>query len=213
MYLEPGESRRVRIPLDDKALRYFNVKTGRWEVEGGTYQLQIGASSRDIRLSAPLSAAGTGAPDPYDPALLPSYYAGQIAQVSGEEFAALLGRPLPPSQWDTEAPLELNDTFAQLYYAKSGLGRLVYRILAWDLRRTQAKGKPDLNALFRMYMPFRGAAKLTGGILNLDMVRALVEVFNGRFFRGAGHLISAWVGKGRAEKATRKALERGGEQP
>ena len=50
--LEAGESKTVTIPLDDKAFRYWNVKTDRWEVEGGSYQLLVGASSADIRLTA-----------------------------------------------------------------------------------------------------------------------------------------------------------------
>ena len=40
------------IPLDDKAFRYWNVKTDRWETEGGSYQLLVGASVQDIRLRA-----------------------------------------------------------------------------------------------------------------------------------------------------------------
>ena len=62
----PGESRTVSIALDDKAFRYWNVKTDRWEVEGGSYQLRVGASSADIRLTAEVSVKGTDAPDPYE---------------------------------------------------------------------------------------------------------------------------------------------------
>ncbi len=51
MQLQPGESKTVTIPLDDKAFRYWNVKTDRWEVEGGSYQLRVGASVQDIRLT------------------------------------------------------------------------------------------------------------------------------------------------------------------
>ena len=40
------------IPLDDKAFRYWNVKTDRWETEGGSCQLLVGASVQDIRLRA-----------------------------------------------------------------------------------------------------------------------------------------------------------------
>ena len=40
------------IPLDDKAYRYWNMATDSWEVEGGSYQLRVGASSADIRLTA-----------------------------------------------------------------------------------------------------------------------------------------------------------------
>lgn len=37
VFLKAGESRRVTIPFDDKTFRYWNVKTGRWEIEGGNY--------------------------------------------------------------------------------------------------------------------------------------------------------------------------------
>ena len=43
------------IPLDDKAFRYWNVKTDRWETEGGSCQLLVGASVQDIRLRAEVS--------------------------------------------------------------------------------------------------------------------------------------------------------------
>src|SRR5699024_2352358 len=61
-YLEPGASTRVTIPLDDKAFRYFNVQTDQWEIEGGTYQIEIGASCQDILLTGTLSVTGTDAP-------------------------------------------------------------------------------------------------------------------------------------------------------
>ena len=53
--LAAGESKTVTLTLDDKAFRYWNVKTDRWEVEGGSYQLRVGASSADIRLTAEVS--------------------------------------------------------------------------------------------------------------------------------------------------------------
>ena len=34
---------------------YWNVKTDRWETEGGSYQLLVGASVQDIRLRAEVS--------------------------------------------------------------------------------------------------------------------------------------------------------------
>lgn len=42
----------MTIPFDDKTFRYYNVKTNGWEVEGGAYQIYIGASVEDIRLRA-----------------------------------------------------------------------------------------------------------------------------------------------------------------
>ena len=200
--LEPGESRRVAIPLDDKAFRYFNVSTGRWEVEGGTYLIQVGASSRDIRLTAQVKVAGPGAGTPYDPAALPSYFSGQITRVGDEEFAALLGRPLPESRWDRTVPLDLNDTFTQLQYAKGWVGRRVYKALKGQVDRAEAKGSPDLDALFRLNMPFRGVAKMTGGMADMAMVQALVDIFNGRFWSGLGRLARSWLRKRSMDRRT-----------
>lgn len=59
VFLKAGESKTVAIPLDDKAFRYFNVKTNQFEVEGGEYQILIGASVADIKLSGSVSVAGT----------------------------------------------------------------------------------------------------------------------------------------------------------
>ena len=77
VFIQPGEEKKVHIPLGDKAFRYWNVKTNRWEIEGGKYQIRIGASSEDFRLRVVITIAGTGALYPYARHELPSYYSGQ----------------------------------------------------------------------------------------------------------------------------------------
>ena len=72
VFLKAGESKKVTIQLDDKAFRYFNVDTNKFEVEGGEYTVMIGASVADIRLSGKVSVKGTEAPAPYDMSKLPS---------------------------------------------------------------------------------------------------------------------------------------------
>jgi beta-glucosidase len=139
-------------------------------------------------------------------ALLPSYYAGNITQVSDAEFERLLGRPLPEAKWDQHKPFGRNDTFSQLYYARGRAGRLVYRILTRLKNQSEKKGVPDLNILFIYNMPFRGIAKMMGGAVDIFMVDALLEIFNGYFFRGAAHLIAAWFRKGKKAGQTRRNL-------
>ena len=46
--LEPGESKNVTIALDDRAFAYWSERFDDWHVEGGTYTVEIGVSSRDI---------------------------------------------------------------------------------------------------------------------------------------------------------------------
>ncbi len=56
--LEPSETEEVTVTLDPKAtshpLSYWNVKTNGWETASGDYQVYVGTSSRDIRLTGTL---------------------------------------------------------------------------------------------------------------------------------------------------------------
>ena len=49
--LNPGERERITVSVDIASLTYFNEKTNKWVLEEGTYEIRVGASSRDIRLS------------------------------------------------------------------------------------------------------------------------------------------------------------------
>ncbi len=192
VYLKAGESKTVTIVLDDKAFRYYNVKTNAWEIEGGSYQIMAGSHVADILLSTEVSIEGTKAKPPYQREELPGYYTGQVAAIKDEEFEKLLGRPIPESKWDKSKDLDINDALCQMYYAKSGLARLVFRVLNHMKNKSMEKGEPDLNILFIYNVPFRGIAKMTGGMVSMDMAHALTEVVNGHFFKGMGHLIKGF---------------------
>lgn len=213
VFLEPGESKSITIPLDDKAFRYYNSATGKFEREPGNYLIEVGASVEDIRLEATVQIEGTVAPIPYNPTLLPSYYTGQINNVSAQEFTELLGRPIPESTWNRSAPLEYNDTFSQLFYAKGWVGRSVYKVLTHLKNKAEKKGDPDLNILFIYNLPFRGVAKMMMGAVDMNMVDGLLLIFNGHFFKGTGHLTSSWFKKVHAEKTLRRKLTEIPSQP
>ncbi len=53
--LNPGETRAVHFTIDRDALSYWSPQQKAWVAEPGTFEVQIGASSHDIRLTAPLT--------------------------------------------------------------------------------------------------------------------------------------------------------------
>ena len=199
IFLKAGESKTVTIPLDGRAFRYFNVKTNRFEVEGGEYQIMVGASAVDIRLTGTVSVAGTGAENPYNARELADYYSGTIKAVSDRQFELLLGRPIPDGNWS--GTLTMNDAICQMYYAKSGLARFVYRRLTGMLNKSLEKGTPNLNLMFNYNMPFRGIAKMTGGICTAESAGGILTMVNGHFFKGLGQIISGFVHAGKKHKA------------
>ena len=76
----------------------------------------------------------------------------------------------------------MNDAICQLYCAKSGLARFVYRRMTNMLNKSIEKGKPDLNITFIYNMPFRGIAKMAGGMCTMEMAEGILTIVNGHFF-------------------------------
>ncbi|MEU6458969.1 glycoside hydrolase family 3 C-terminal domain-containing protein [Streptomyces sp. NPDC047065] len=56
--LEPGESSLVTLALGRRAFAFWSETLDRWVVEGGTFGLRVGASSRDIRLETAVALTG-----------------------------------------------------------------------------------------------------------------------------------------------------------
>ena len=170
VWLEAGESKTVTLPLDDKAFRYWNTKTDSWEVEGGTYELRVGANSADIRLTAAVEVNGTSAPNPYAGKALPHYTSGKVQRVPDAEWETLLGRPIPA---DT-VKIDRNMTLGELNHSRSPLCWLVWAVLAMMLNASYKRGKPNLNVMFQYNMPLRALAKMTSGAISMGMVDGIV---------------------------------------
>lgn len=179
-YLEAGESKRVTVKLDDKAFRYWNIKSNKWERESGIYKISVGTSSEKMLLSAELKLDGTCAVPPYDLTKLPHYQCGKVQKVPKSEFEKLLGHSVP----DGKPDISHNMTLGEMKYGRSPLGWLIWAILTGMLNKSLKKGHPDLNLLFQLNMPLRGLAKMTNGMISMGMVDGIVLELKGFWIIG-----------------------------
>ncbi|MEV3983352.1 glycoside hydrolase family 3 C-terminal domain-containing protein [Nonomuraea sp. NPDC049758] len=78
--LAPGASERVRLALGPRDLARWSVTRGGWRIDPGPFTVEVGASSRDIRLRVELSTPGDG-------------YVGELSEMStlGEWLAHPVG--------------------------------------------------------------------------------------------------------------------------
>jgi beta-glucosidase len=212
--LQPGESKKVMIPFDDKSFRYFNVKTNKWEVEGGEYNVEIGASSLDIRLSGKISQEGTTDVQPYDVKAIPHYMNGHVRVVDDPEFAVALGHPIPedPRVYIKKNRMQVDTGSAvcDLRYAPGWSGRFFERALRHLIHNLRRIGhRSDANTLtMGVYEnPLRNMSRMSGGMICWKALDGLVLMFNGHFFKGLhkfcheSHLFK------KARKAEAKALK------
>lgn len=78
--LEPGECREVGLTIRRKDLAYWDIRVDSWIVEGGSYRVDVAASSRDIRTSVSVDLTG-------DAVLLPLSRNSTIGEVLAHPVA------------------------------------------------------------------------------------------------------------------------------
>lgn len=197
VHLEAGQSRGVTFTLSGRDFSYFNTELADWHVESGDYEVRIGASSRDIRLSALVHVDSTRqAKLPDLRKISPAYYdLAKGLKVPDEQFTALLGSPLPARQRQKGSPHTVNSTLTDIQ--DKWLGRYL-----WNKMKKQAKelGKdnPDLMIMAEKMLPelpLRFLTMLAPGSISLAKVEGLVEILNGHLVKGVQMLRKKNSGK------------------
>jgi beta-glucosidase len=87
--LEPGASTRVRLRLDSRAFAFWHTPLRRWVVEGGAFEVRVGASSRDVRLTAPVQLSGEDLLPPLAPESTAAVWLAH--PVAGPRLRSLIG--------------------------------------------------------------------------------------------------------------------------
>ena len=164
--LEPGETKTVSFHLTDRSFAYYDVSTKDWQVEAGTHQILIGASSQDIRLKADVFRKGTLKPYSAIPMDYIEHAGSQAA------FEAVLGHAIPASE--VSRPFTPNTSIQELQI--TGMGRLIRKGI--DLVRSHIDLK-DVTDEMIMEVPIR-MAMMASDRVTWKTVRAITELFNGR---------------------------------
>lgn len=205
--LRSGEKTRVEILFDDYTFRIFDPSADRWTKVGGNWRVQIGRNAADMVLSDSLTVVGGNIPQAAPAAAVDNYRLGRVEQVTNAEFAKLLNRPVP-EDGPSNMALTVNSPLRDLEYAKSWVGRAIYKqYFVRQLRKVERTGVPDLNLLFQYGMPFRSIANMSGGLADTHLVDGVLTLVNGQFFRGLQQIVKAFFKNKRTQKQLRTEFE------
>jgi beta-glucosidase len=174
--LEPGARQRLTLALDRRSFAVWDVAAHDWLVEAGQFQVVVARSSAD-----PVAVLDhqVDSPDRITPVPAP---AAMVA--TDEEFAALLGRPLPTVA--PTRPFHRNSTLEELETTLVGraLGAAVIRV---GLQRAAAEFPDPDEATVAMVRsairegPVRALVLLSGGVVSFPVVDALLAALNRRW--------------------------------
>lgn len=170
VWLEPGESKEVEIELCKRAFAFYNVNISDWCVESGEFDILVGASSADIRLTATVNVSGTTENIPDYSAVAPLYYSGDVQNVPAEQFVAVLGRELPATDYPADRKLGIQDTFESCAHTKNG--KRFYKLLTTLIPAGFAQA-------IAMQTPFRDFISMSGGVFSEQMAEGLVKWLSG----------------------------------
>ncbi|MBQ2903590.1 MAG: glycoside hydrolase family 3 C-terminal domain-containing protein [Clostridia bacterium] len=166
IWLNPDEEKEVAFELSKRAFAFYNVNINDWCVESGDFDILVGASSADIRLSATVNVKAEAVEIPDYSAAAPLYYTGDVQNVPDEQFIAVLGRELPPSTYASDRALSIQDTFESCAHTKNGAR--FYKLLTTVIPAGFAQA-------IALQTPFRDFISMSGGVMSEDMADGLVK--------------------------------------
>ena len=199
VHLNPGEEKEVTIQLDRRAFSFYDVDKQDWILEAGDFEIMVGASSQDIRLTTTLRLdSDQQASACADKAALAPYFSVTPATLPRGAFAALYGKSLPENVTPQKGSYTLNTPFGDM--KDSWLARQLLKLMNGQVKKMVGGDDPE-NPLLAMVenmlkeMPLRAMLMMTNGALKLPTLEALLMMINGQGLRGFGALMKSLVKK------------------
>lgn len=191
--LDPGEHARAELSLDRRAFCFWDSGAHAWALEPGSFEVLVGASSSDIRLTATIEVADGDTLSDWacsQRERLPGYF--QPTQeffsniASGSEFEILLGRPVPAVDRPARRPFDRTSTLEDA--SRTVIGACLRRRFLRMVRRSAAPDADERNIRMTQAvvneMPLRNLGMMSEGKVTPQTVDGIVDLLNGRLWRG-----------------------------
>ena len=185
LHLEPGESKIAEFELDNRS---FAIWSDGWKVPGGTYTVMVGSSSADIRLQESLDIAGEAVEG-----ITGTWYDSLQDEPSREDWEKLMGRAVAIPHEPKKGEFTLDST--PLEMSKHSLIMKIFCKFTEDAVAKMLHIEDRSNHEFRMMLtmsldgPMRSTVICAGDKINENIARGLVDLANGRCFRGISKLL------------------------
>ena len=192
VWLEPGEEKQVTIPLGRRSFAYYDTAVKTWRLEGGAFEILVGASSRDIRLSGIVELEGdhhSSSPEGGPPAY---HHPPRDGLFQRADFTALMGGALPSAVFEPGEAYTINTSIQDMQ--ASFVGRILSRVMQNQIDKRIKDDPESPNAMLMLAMADEAPLRtfiMAGDGFTHAVLEALVQIINGQFLRGLFALVRA----------------------
>ena len=178
--LKAGEKAEVEIELSKRAFAFYNIDIADWQVESGDFEILVGASSRDIRLSADVyveSTTDATIPDYRETA--PSYYGANIKAVPDKEFEAVLGHPIPGRTYSAGEKFDMTSSLSDA--ADTKWGKVIISMLDSAIDRIIKGGETERESVKAntFDVPIKNFITMGPDVMTEEVCNGLLMLLNG----------------------------------
>ena len=180
--LAAGEEKTVEFTLEDRS---FAIWQDGWKIPGGTYTVQIGASSRDIRMEQEIEVAG----EEIAACLSGSWYDTMTGAPSREQWEKLMGHPVAIIPEPKKGQFNMDSTCMEMK-DHSFVMKIQYKVTESIIAKSFG-GKKDLNdPAYRMMItcatdcPMRSVVISSGGMMGDSLAQGMLHMANGHYIKG-----------------------------
>ncbi|HAQ56243.1 MAG TPA: glycosyl hydrolase, partial [Acholeplasmatales bacterium] len=178
--LAPGETKTVQFTLDDNDFSYFDPVQDRFLALPGLYRVAIMKNAAEPILALPVTVVHPACPAPA-PALVKatSYDVSRGLIMTDEDFELLIGKKLEPVSQRRRRPYTVDDNLGDV--SRTLTGKLLIAIAkkaAEKVTRNETETYRRMVLRSLLETPLRSIAVMSGGVVGMRALLALVDLMN-----------------------------------
>lgn len=186
--LKEGESKVIHIALEESAFQYYDSSLERFVCADGLYEIQVGASSRDVRLTQKI-VLDSQDPQHIDESWKKNWVGTLKGQPTDADFEALIGHPIQLDTTPKKGEFTIDSTLNDLGSTLIGkIMRLVSKKMLMDVTQTSLSDTKSMQfkVLFIMVMamPIRNTMLMSHGKFSPSLAYGIIDLANGKWRLG-----------------------------
>ena len=176
--MKAGEEKEIQLTLGKRAFAFFNTRVNDWTVESGDFDILVASSSRDIKLTASVTAVTAAVEIPDYHKTAPAYYTADLANMKGAQFEAVYGQKLPNPEPDKNKKIDIYCCLNDARHTKWG-GKICHLIESLMSKMgSDANGDGKMLAAMATQIPIRNFIAMSMGVFSPEMAEGLLMILN-----------------------------------